>query len=221
MRKIANTLVRTLAASALALALSAPAAAQSEMEIGALGLISDYMSLDVSNTARSGNVGPGLGFSGGFVLGQTMSDRWGGEFRYLYFKNDLQLDAGSDSAELGAQSHAVHYDVLYYFSDPDVRVRPYVAAGIGVKHYQGTGAEDPFQPGNDLALLTATSQSMFMGDAGVGVKFRIGDKAIFRVEFRDYMTGVPKDVIAASPGADLQGGILHHWAPLFGITWTF
>ncbi len=218
---MATTLVRTLAVATLVFAVAAPAAAQSEIEIGALGMISDYMSLDVSNTARSGSVGPGFGFSGGFVLGQTMSNRWGGEFRYLYFKNDLKLDTGSDSAELGAQSHAVHYDVLYYFSDPDVKIRPYVAAGFGIKHYQGTGAEDPFQPGNDLALLTATSQTMFMGDAGLGVKFRIGSHAIFRVEFRDYMTGVPKDVIAAAPGADLQGGILHQWAPLFGITWTF
>ena len=219
--KMAKTLVRTLVAAALAFALAAPVAAQSEVEIGALGLISDYTSLDVSNSARSGNVGPGFGFSGGFILGQAMSNRWGGEFRYLYFKNDLELDAGSDSADLGAQSHAVHYDVLYYFKDPDVRVRPFVAAGFGVKHYQGTGSEDPFQPGNDLALLTATNQTMFMGDVGVGVKFRVGKRAMFRVEFRDYMTGVPKDVIAASPGADLQGGILHHWAPLFGITWTF
>ena len=217
----AKTLVPTLAAAALALALAGPASAQSEIEIGALGLISDYTSLDVSNSARSGAVGPALGFSGGFILGQAMSDRWGGEFRYLYFRNDLELDAGSDSAELGAQSHAVHYDVLYYFKDPDVRVRPYVAAGIGLKYYQGTGTEDPFQPGNDLALLTRTNQSMFMGDVGVGVKFRVGRNATFRVEFRDYMTGVPTEVIAASPGADLQGGILHHWAPLFGITWTF
>jgi hypothetical protein len=35
------------------------------------------------------------------------------------------------------------------------------------------------------------------------------------------MTGVPEKVIAAAPGAKIDGGILHQWAPLFGVTWTW
>src|SRR5690606_26977626 len=124
-------------------------------------------------------------------------------FRYLYFRNDLELSSGGQEAKLGAQSHAVHYDVLYYLSAPDARVRPYVAFGGGVKHYQGTGTEDPFQPLSSLALLTKTSQSKLMGDFGLGVKFRIGSRAVFRVEFRDYVTGVPQEVITAAPGAKI------------------
>jgi hypothetical protein len=202
-------------------AIPSSAFAQKELEVGALGLISDYRAVTVSGPGgASGEVGPGLGFSGGFVLGQNMSNRWGGEFRYLYFRNDLELSSGGQEASLGAQSHAVHYDVLYYLSAPDARVRPYVAFGGGVKHYQGTGSEDPFQPLSSLALLTKTSESKLMGDAGVGVKFRIGRRAVVRLEFRDYVTGVPQEVIAASPGAKIDG-ILHQLAPLFGITWTW
>lgn len=208
-------------AAAVTAALPPAAFAQKELEVGALGLISDYRAVTVSGPGgASGKVGPGLGFSGGFVLGQNMSNRWGGEFRYLYFRNDLELSSGGQDASLGAQSHAVHYDVLYYLSDPDARVRPYVAGGGGVKHYQGTGTEDPFQPLSSLALLTKTSESKPMGDFGVGVKFRVGRRAVFRVEFRDYVTGVPKDVIAAAPGAKVDG-VLHHLAPLFGVTWTW
>jgi hypothetical protein len=188
--------------------------------VGVLGLISDYRAVSVSNAGQSGTVGPGLGFQGGFVLGQTMNNRWGGEFRYIFFRNDLQLKSSAGDAELGGQSHAVHYDLLYYFSDADARVRPYVAGGFGVKYYQGTGPEDPFQPGMNLALLTKTGQAKPAGDFGVGIKWRIGRRATFRLEFRDYVTGVPEEVIATSPGADI-GGILHHWAPFFGITWTF
>jgi hypothetical protein len=44
---------------------------------------------------------------------------------------------------------------------------------------------------------------------------------MFRLEFRDYITGVPSKVIAAAPGAEIDSNILHHWAPFFGITWTF
>lgn len=219
MKKLTRLSAWVLAATAAVLVPSA--FAETELELGALGLISDYRSVSVSGPGgASGKVAPGLGFSGGFVLGQNMSDRWGGEFRYLYFRNDLQLSSGGQDASLGAQSHAVHYDVLYYLADPDARVRPYIAGGGGVKHYQGTGTEDPFQPLSSLALLTKTSESKLMGDFGVGVKFRVGRRAVFRVEFRDYVTGVPKEVIAAAPGANLDG-ILHQWAPLFGITWTW
>lgn len=215
-----NTFLFMLA-FALATSFAVPAAAQNEFEVGALGLISDYRSVGVSNGNASGDVGPGLGFSGGFVLGQNMSDRWGGEFRYLYFRNDLELSGGGSEAELGAQSHAVHYDVLYYFKDPDARIRPYVAAGFGVKHFQGTGKEDPFQPLSNLALLTATSETKPAGDFGVGVKFRVGSRMMFRVEFRDYVTGIPKEVMAAAPGAVIDGDILHQWAPLFGFSYIW
>ncbi len=219
MKKLTCLSVWVLAATAAAL--TPPAMAETELELGALGLISDYRSVSVSGPGgASGKAGPGFGFSGGFVLGQNMSNRWGGELRYLYFRNDLNLSSGGQEASLGAQSHAVHYDVLYYLSDPDARVRPYVAAGGGVKHFQGTGTEDPFQPLSSLALLTRTSESKLMGDFGVGVKIRMGRRAVFRVEFRDYVTGVPREVIAAAPGAKVDG-ILHHWAPLFGITWTW
>jgi hypothetical protein len=221
MMKMVKRLVLATATAALFGALATPASAQSELEIGVLGLISDYNSLTASNPSNSGDVGPGLGFGGGVLIGQTINERWGGEFRYVYSRNDLELKAGSVEADLGHQSHAVHYDLLYYFADSDARVRPYVAGGIGVKYYQGVGAEDPFQPGMDLALLTKTSQGMLVGDVGVGVKFRVGSNGIFRIEFRDYITGVPDDVITASPGASISGDLLHQFAPIVGYSWTF
>lgn len=209
------------AATLLFVALATPASAQSEVEVGVLGLISDYKELTVSNPTTSGDVGPGLGFGGGFLIGQTINDRWGGEFHYIYSRNDLELESGSVEADLGHQSHAVHYDLLYYFSDSDARVRPYVAGGIGVKYYQGIGSEDPFQPGMDLALLTKSTQTMFVGDVGIGVKFRVGSNGVFRIEFRDYITGVPENVITASPGASIEGDLLHQFAPMLGYSWTF
>jgi hypothetical protein len=218
MKKQMRTL---LAGSLLGLCLLASPGLAQQYEIGALGLISDYTSVNVANATQSGTVGPAFGFSGGFILGQMMNNRWGGEFRYIYFRNDLELKAGSGDADLGGQSHAIHYDVLYYFADPDVSVRPYVAGGFGMKYYQGTGSEDPFQPSSNLALLTKTGEVMPAADFGVGVKWRIGSKTTFRLEFRDYITGVPQKVIAAAPGAEIDGSILHHWAPFFGITWVF
>lgn len=220
MKKVKRLALAT-ATTALFVALAAPASAQSEVEIGILGMISDYKSLTASNPSNSGEVGPSLGFGGGFLIGQTINERWGGELRYIYSRNDLELEANSVKAELGHQSHAVHYDLLYYFSDSDAKVRPYVAGGIGVKYYQGVGAEDPFQPGMDLVLLTKSTQTMFVGDVGIGVKFRVGSNGLFRIEFRDYITGVPENVITASPGASIEGDLLHQFAPMLGYSWTF
>ncbi|MCB1019659.1 MAG: outer membrane beta-barrel protein [Bryobacterales bacterium] len=220
MKKLNHLSLWAFVAAAAMLTPSAQAQ-NKELEIGALGLISDYRAVTVSGpSGATAKAGPGLGFSGGFVLGQSMGNRWGGEFRYLYFRNDLELSSAGQEATLGAQSHAIHYDVLYYLSDPDARIRPYVAGGGGVKYFQGTGTEDPFQPLSNLALLTKTSQAKPMGDVGVGVKIRIGSRAVFRVEVRDYVTAVPDKVIAAAPGAKMSG-VLHQIAPLFGITWTF
>jgi opacity protein-like surface antigen len=219
--KMVKRLALATATAALFAALATPASAQSELEIGLLGLISDYNSLTASNPTRDGNVGPALGFGGGVFIGQTINERWGGEFRYIYSRNDLELDAGSDKADLGHQTHAVHYDLLYYFSDSDAKVRPYLAGGIGVKYYQGVGTENPFQPGMDLALLTKSTQAMLVGDVGVGVKFRVGSNGIFRIEFRDYITGVPDNVITAAPGALIGGDLLHQFAPMVGYSWTF
>ena len=179
--KLVKRLARTVAAGTLFAALAVPAAAQSEWELGVKGLVSDYNSVTATDGTRDAKVGPEFGFGGGVVFGQSLGDRLGGELRYLYSRNNLKVDDGSDSGELGHQSHTVHYDLLYYFADSDAKVRPYLAGGLGVKYYQGIGSTGPFQPGMDLALLTARTQAMFMGDAGVGVKIRAGSNGFIRI----------------------------------------
>jgi hypothetical protein len=200
--------------------MAVPLFGQGRTEVGALGLVTSYLKVDVSNSERSGKVGPTWGPAAGFVVGQSMGDHWGGEFRYIFFQNDIQLESGGESTDFSSQSHAVHYDVFYYFNDFESRVRPYVAAGFGIKNYRGTGTEQSFQPLSDLVLLTNTSQTVFAGDFGGGVKVRFAGNGILRMEFRDYITKTPDKIIAESLDSEV-GEILHHWAPLFGISWTF
>lgn len=197
-----------------------PAFAQGRYEIGALGLVTSYKKVDVVGPDRSGKVGGTWGPAGGFVLGQSMGDHWGGELRYVFFQNDIELESGSESTEFDAQSHAVHYDVLYYITDHERTVRPFLAAGIGVMHYRGTGNEQAFQPMSDLALLTHTTQTVLAGDLGFGVKIRLGGSALLRLEFRDYITKTPDKIIANSIDSEVDD-LMHHWAPLVGISWTF
>jgi hypothetical protein len=202
-----------------ALGLAVPAAAQNRVEIGGLALITTYRSASVASGPSVGSVGFKPGPSAGGFLGQTMGDHFGGEIRYLYSQNDLKLSSGGTEAKFSGRSHIVNYDFLIYAAGRESRVRPFAAVGGGLKRYQGTGSEQAFQPLMNLALLTKTSETLPTADFGGGVKVHFSRNASMRIEFRDYITKVPR-VFEASPGARISG-LLHHWVPAIGISWTF
>ncbi len=74
---------------------------------------------------------------------------------------------------MGAESHAIHYDLLVYGGSGKSRVRPFVSFGGGVKYYRGTGPERAFQPLSNLVLLTQTSEWKGMITVGGGVKYAV------------------------------------------------
>ena len=201
------------------LGLGLPAVAQTRVELGGLALITAYRSADVRSGPAIGSVGFQPGPSAGGFLGQTMGDHFGGEIRYLFSRNDLELSSGGREARFSGRSHIVNYDVLVYATGRRARIRPFAAFGGGLKRYQGTGTEQAFQPLSNLALLTKTSETLPTADFGGGVKIHLNRNAALRVEFRDYITSVPR-VFEPSPGAKISG-LLHHWVPAVGFSWTF
>jgi hypothetical protein len=55
---------------------------------------------------------------------------------------------------------------------------------------------------------------------GAGVKFRLTDHILMRVDFRDYATAFPTHLIVpAANGTDK--GIFHQFTPLFGVSYVF
>jgi hypothetical protein len=202
------------------LGLAAPAAqAQEQYELGGLAVFSLYKSANVASGPTTGSVGFQPGVAGGGFIGHIMNDRLGGEIRYLYAWNKLRLKSNGESTNFNAQSHIVNYDLLIYPTSAERRWRPFVAVGGGVKVFQGTGTENFLQPLSNLALLTKTDETLPTLDFGAGVRIQMGGNKVFRIEFRDYITEVPK-VFDAAPGARISG-ILHHWVPAFGFSWTF
>ncbi|MGH7752070.1 MAG: hypothetical protein ACREN5_04575, partial [Gemmatimonadales bacterium] len=131
-----------------------PARGETRIEVGGLALLTAYRSTGVSSGPTVGSIGFQPGPSFGAFIGQTGSGRFGGEIRYLYAMNDLKLSSGGTETEFSGRSHIVNYDLLIYATKRDSRIRPYLAGGGGVKVYQGTGTEQPFQPLSNLALLT-------------------------------------------------------------------
>jgi hypothetical protein len=190
-----------------ALLLTASAAAQSwELGVGAGAGI--YTSTTVSAQGQSARATISPGAAASFYVGQNLYKKWGGELRYTWQPGELRLKSGGGQATFNAQTHAVHYDVLFQFRTSEDRIRPFLAIGGGAKYFRGVGEEVVFQPLGQFAYLTRTGEWQPMLSAGGGVKIRINRRLMVRAEMRDYMTPLPQKVIAPAIGAT-TGGLLH------------
>jgi len=196
-----------------------PAAMAQRWEVGGAIGGGFYTSQDVSSGGSSASAKIQSNISGSAWVGST-GNRWGGELRYDYQGGNLLLNQGATQASFGANSYALHYDVLWHFSDAEARVRPFVGAGAGIKVYRGTGAETAYQPLANYALLTKEQDLTPLVSVGAGIKFTVSTHIQFRVEVHDYLTSFPKKVITPAQGAHV-GGWLQDFVPMAGLAYTF
>jgi len=182
-----------------------PAALAQTWEVGLAGSGSFYTSETVQNPAGNGSAGLADGFGASAWLGNSVTSTIGGELRYDYEHSDLRLSSNGTSVNFGGQTNAIHYDFLLHFASSESHVRPFVAAGAGVKLFSGTGAEQAFQPLSNLALLTKTSQIEPVISVGGGVKFSLSKSATLRLEVHDYLSPFPTSIIAPAQGSKIGG----------------
>jgi hypothetical protein len=189
-------------------------------EVGADGGYGAFRDVSVTAGTASGSAGFSSGYAFGALLGSQFNRVAGGEIRYTYQADDLRVSLGSTTVKARARSQALHYDVLIHATSVESPVRPFLAAGAGVKFYQGTGAEPAFQPLSNLVVLSHTSQAQPLVSVGGGVKFRVSPRALLRVDFRDYATPVPTNLLA-TPGNSKISGWIHDFVFLVGVSTTF
>lgn len=205
----------------VAVALLVPAAAVGQdYELGVGGGWSYYTKQAVTNP--SGEVDAGFGSDFGFSawMAHDMYEYVGGEARYTFQNNDAELTGAGADVSFGSESHTLHYELQMHTSAKAASVRPFFSVGGGAKWYRGKGEEQAFQPHQDFALLTKTSEWKPMVTFGGGVKIRVGSKVNIRLEVKDYFGPIPTSVIQPSPGASL-GGWLHNLVPMAGIGMRF
>lgn len=198
----------------------APGALAQKWEFGGGIGGSFYPSRDVTNGSNKASAGIRTDIASGVWLGQNASGRWGGEIRYDFQMGDLSLKQGSTSAALNAQSHALHYDVLWHATPRGSKVRPFLAAGAGIKVYRATGEPGLVQPLAQYALLTQGKELKPLLSLGAGVKWQIAQSLQLRLEVHDYITPFPKEVIAPNVGSSVPG-ILQNIVPMLAIAYTF
>src|SRR5271154_3410819 len=140
------------------IAVMAPALPAQSWEVGAGAGGSFFTSQSVQNAGVSGNTGFANGFNFCGWLGYPSGRLLGGEFRYDFENAGLKLSSGGTSPSFAGRSNAVHYDFLLNLTSSEATIRPFLAAGAGVKLYTGTGAQSDVQPLQNLAFLSQTSQ---------------------------------------------------------------
>ena len=190
-------------------------------EVGAAAGGGIYKNVTATGPGGDATAGFKPGLAAGVVIGQDLYEHVGGEVRYTFRMNDLKASSGGQEVTFGGRSHAIHYDFLIFGTPRGAKVRPFLAVGGGVKVYEGTGKEDPFQPLSDIVILTNTHETKGMGSVGGGVKFAVGSRTIFRIDFRDYITPFPKTVIAPVPPPGKIGSIAHDFVAMIGISVRF
>ena len=176
--------------------------------------------MPVTAGTATGSTGFSPGYAVGAVLGNQISRLVGGEVRYTYQADDLRVTSGSTVVKAKGRSQAVHYDILFHATSAESPIRPFLAAGAGVKLYQGTGVETAFQPLSNLVVLSHTTEAQPLVSVGGGVKFRVSRRALVRVDLRDYLSPLPTNLLA-TPGSSKMSGWMHDFVFLVGVSKVF
>jgi hypothetical protein len=214
-------MIKTICRTAIGLVcLTFSGVAQEQWELGVAGGYGFYKNVTATNATGEASAGFKPGYALGVIAGNETNTWFGGEARYTYRQNEAMVKSGSTEARFGAESHVLHYDLMFHLARRPARVRPFFAAGGGVKIYRGTGRETAFQPLSNFVALTRTTHLVPVVSVGAGIKMKLNERMTFRVEARDFVSPVPSEVIAAVPRASVRGW-LHDIVPMVGLTFTF
>jgi hypothetical protein len=199
--------------------LALPALSQERWELGFGAGYGFYKNVTATNAAGEASVGfkPGVAFTA--VAGNAIKRSFGGEVRYTYRQNDAFVSRQSTEARFDAESHALHYDLIFLVGNQRATLRPFLAAGAGVKIYRGTGREAAFQPLSSFVALTRTTQIAPLVSVGGGFKMELSPLLTLRIEARDYASTFPSDVVAPVPGARVSGWV-HDIVPMIGLSFN-
>jgi hypothetical protein len=188
-----------------------------EFELGVAGGGHFVRGATVTAPAGTAKAGFKPGVAVGAVAGQRLYRTVTGEMRYSYLQGGMKLSSGGGSTDFKGDTHAIHYDFLIHPYRGEMKVQPFAAAGAGVKVFRGSGKETAFQPLSQFAYLTKTTEWKPLVSVGGGIRATLTPKTSLRVEFRDYITPFPKNVIAPGRGAAINGW-LHDFVPMVGIS---
>jgi hypothetical protein len=127
------------------------------------------------------SIGSGYSLGNGFRIGTRMTTNtegfFGHEFGYAYNRTQLQVGG----TQVGMAIHQGLYHFLAYANRAGARVRPFAAGGAHFSNFTPPGAS-ALQGGGDVKIGF---------NYGGGVKVRVTDSYLIRVDVKQYGTSKP------------------------------
>lgn len=211
--------MRTLGICIL-LAAAAGACFAQQWEFGGVGGAGFVSGVPVSSPVGSATAGFQTGAAFGAYFGQNLYPHISGEIRYEFLQSNLKLSSGGSTATFSGNAQALHYDLILHTNKKGSKTQLFAAVGGGMKIFRGTGAEAAYQPLYQYGYFTKTTQVEPMASVGGGIMYSLTNRMFMRIEFRDFITPFPKNIIAPAPNAK-YGSILNDFVPMVGISYLF
>ncbi len=194
--------------------------AQQQWEIGAAGGYGFYRNASIVAPSGTAEAGIRNRFALSGFIDQHMYEHLSGEFRYTFQDGDPFLEVNNTQTNVQGQSHAFAYELLLQALPREATIRPYLAGGLGVKWYVTTGPAALFQPLAPIGTITTQNDVKPLISAGGGVSIKVHPNVRVRLDFRDYITPFPKDLIRPTRSATARG-FLHMFTPMLGVGFAF
>jgi hypothetical protein len=213
--------MRGAALGCLALALlAAGAAGAQDNELGGMFGYGIYRNGTVFGAGQTVSAGVYNRFTAGAVIGEDMYEHISGEIRYTYQDGHPFLSGNGSKTEVQGESHTFTYDVLFHLKVREAKLRPFLAAGAGVKGYIISGPVPGSQDLSGIASITNVDQWMPVVSLGAGVKYRLRRHVVVRADFRDYLTKFPRRELLPATGNTARG-IFQQFTPMVGLSYMF
>jgi opacity protein-like surface antigen len=159
-------------------------------------------------------------FTAGVVICDDLYERVSGELRYQYQDGHPFLSSGGMAKDIQGQSHTFTYELLFHIKPRDARMRPFVAVGAGIKNYNIVGPPPDPQPFPAIGTLNNSDEWKLTAALGGGVKYRLYEHLLVRVDFRDYITQFPKRQLAPAPTGTARG-LFQQFTTMLGVSYVF
>ena len=134
-------------------------------------------------TLTGEDLGQGVSIDANWKFGFRMTlNNWrffGPEFGYNYFRH--KMDFGAGQGEAGFAGHQGFVNMLAYATPEGMRVRPFATGGVHFTNYVFPGT----------SVTQGSGEMKFGLNYGGGVKFRVVENWLVRVDFRQYWNGKP------------------------------
>lgn len=133
----------------------------------------------------------------GFRGTVDVSNHWAVEGTYSFGRNNLRIteldEVPPEERGFGVQLHQVAGNVLFFFNNPEYRIRPFATVGVGLTRFSPTDdakARAVLEFIDDPAAIEASNKFSF--NFGGGVEARASQRVGVRFDFRDHVAAIPR-----------------------------